>query len=127
MTSSASADQPAYVHYRASSLGTCLTASLAELIDIGELTTLDGKQALHHFDQAVAAAFADPQLMQTAVHLSGNLSSYRHCDNVWSMLASQLKCTQPNGQLESHQVKIVACEARKFKRKRINQIVFKEA
>ena len=109
--------QPAYVIYRASSLGTSLSQALTEMIALGELTTTHGRNCLEHFDRAIEENFYQNANLTENITLTGELAAYRHCDAVWSLLLSSAKFAKENGIVQGKNIKIVACEAKKTKKR----------
>jgi len=114
---SSTQQQPAYVLYRASSLGTSLSQALAEMIASGDLTTSQGRSCLEHFDRAIDQSFNQNSDLTENITFTGDLSCYRHCDAVWSLLLTNAKFAAENGIVEGKNIKIVACGAKKTRKR----------
>lgn len=102
--------------YRASGLGRAFVASLGAMFDAAEMTNDQVIEALLHFDRAFSEAMENKA--QNKVTIEGHLSTYRYCDGVWTMQLTDAQVQGQEGALHSRAIKIVACEAKKGRKKK---------
>lgn len=120
-----------YEFYRRTTLGECLTDSLDELIQKGQITPQLAMRVLFQFDKCMAEALANK--VETKLQIKGHLHTYNFCDDVWTFVLDKptVKFTGGHSLLPSNvadgdrviidnntiecnrRIKIVACNAKK--------------
>ncbi|CAF3336638.1 unnamed protein product [Rotaria socialis] len=110
-----------YQLYRNTTLGATLQETLEEMISQGALTDHAAGKVLSEFDRSINLAL--DKRINKKVQFTGKLSTYRFCDNVWTLVLKdfQVKDNNPgqhNTAVPSTQVpradkvKIVACDGK---------------
>ncbi|CAF5102199.1 unnamed protein product [Rotaria sp. Silwood1] len=110
-----------YQLYRKTTLGDTLQDTLKEMISQGALTDQAARKVLSEFDRSINLAL-DKRINKN-VQFSGKLSTYRFCDNVWTLILtnfnvkdsnrSQHNAAAPTPQIPVvDKVKIVACDGK---------------
>ncbi|PUZ74894.1 hypothetical protein GQ55_1G102900 [Panicum hallii var. hallii] len=79
--------------YRRSTIGTCLTETLDELVSSGAVSPELAIQVLVQFDK-------------------GHLHTYRFCDNVWTFILTDATFKSEEISETLSKVKIVACDSK---------------
>eukprot|EP00252_Welwitschia_mirabilis_P004365 TRINITY_DN146_c0_g2_i1.p2 TRINITY_DN146_c0_g2~~TRINITY_DN146_c0_g2_i1.p2 ORF type:complete len:106 (-),score=11.67 TRINITY_DN146_c0_g2_i1:347-664(-) len=96
--------------YRRSTIGTCLTETLDELVANGTLSPEHAIQVLVQFDRSMAEALQTQ--VKSKVTIKGHLHTYRFCDNVWTFLLQNAAFKTEDSQERVSKVKIVACDSK---------------
>ncbi|CAF0898100.1 unnamed protein product [Adineta steineri] len=111
-----------YQLYRNTTLGVTLQDTLDEMISQGQLTELAASKVLSEFDRSINVAL--DKRINKKVQFSGKLSTYRFCDNVWTLVLKDFSVKEsnnPGGHATStatsqipkaDKVKIVACDGK---------------
>ncbi|CAF0734130.1 unnamed protein product [Rotaria sordida] len=110
-----------YQLYRNTTLGVTLQDTLEEMISQGALTDQAAGKVLSEFDRSINLAL--DKRINKKIQFSGKLSTYRFCDNVWTLVLkdfsvkdpnqSQHNTTAPTSQIPpADKVKIVACDGK---------------
>ncbi|CAF2591698.1 unnamed protein product [Rotaria sp. Silwood2] len=106
-----------YQLYRNTTLGVTLQDTLEEMISQGALTDQAAGKVLSEFDRSINLA------LDKRINKKGKLSTYRFCDNVWTLVLkdfnvkdsnqSQHNTAAPSSQIPPvDKVKIVACDGK---------------
>ncbi|CAF3535556.1 unnamed protein product [Rotaria sp. Silwood1] len=106
-----------YQLYRNTTLGVTLQDTLEEMISQGALTDQAAGKVLSEFDRSINLA------LDKRINKKGKLSTYRFCDNVWTLVLtnfnvkdsnqSQHNAAAPTPQIPIvDKVKIVACDGK---------------
>lgn len=96
--------------YRKSTIGTCLTETLDELVSNGTLSPEHAIQVLVQFDKSMAEALETQ--VKSKVTIKGHLHTYRFCDNVWTFLLQDAQFKGEDIHEQAGRVKIVACDSK---------------
>ncbi|TKW37003.1 hypothetical protein SEVIR_1G018900v4 [Setaria viridis] len=96
--------------YRRSTIGTCLTDTLDELVSSGAVSPELAIQVLVQFDKSMTDAL-DSQV-KSKVNIKGHLHTYRFCDNVWTFLLTDATFKSEEISETLSKVKIVACDSK---------------
>jgi len=96
--------------YRRSTLGTCLEATLDELVNQAAMTPLLAVKTLMHFDKAFEDALRDR--VTTKATIKGHLHTYRYCDQVWTFVVENAVVKTDNQEEHVDKLKIVAIDAK---------------
>ncbi|UJR37366.1 hypothetical protein I4U23_030074 [Adineta vaga] len=109
-----------YQLYRNTTLGVTLQDTLEEMISQGQLTEQAAGKVLSEFDRSINLAL--DKRINKKVNFSGKLSTYRFCDNVWTLVLKDFVVkegnqgqhnTTPTSQIPRvDKVKIVACDGK---------------
>ncbi|CAF4020461.1 unnamed protein product [Rotaria sp. Silwood2] len=110
-----------YQLYRNTTLGVTLQDTLEEMISQGALTDQAAGKVLSEFDRSINLAL--DKRINKKVQFTGKLSTYRFCDNVWTLVLkdfnvkdsnqSQHNTAAPSSQIPPvDKVKIVACDGK---------------
>ncbi|CAF0929099.1 unnamed protein product [Adineta ricciae] len=109
-----------YQLYRNTTLGVTLQETLEDMITQGQLTEQAAGKVLSEFDRSINAVL-DKRITKK-VQFTGKLSTYRFCDNVWTLVLNEFSVREGN-QAQQHntassniprvdKVKIVACDGK---------------
>ena len=67
---------------------------------------------MEEFDRQINTKIQE--LAKNRLSISGDLVTYRHCDNVWQMVLENVRMSSGNGDhLEAEKIKLIACESKK--------------
>ncbi|KAK6136931.1 hypothetical protein DH2020_029337 [Rehmannia glutinosa] len=96
--------------YRKSTIGSCLTETLDDMVTSGIITPQYAFQVLIQFDKYYITVphfsfLTSPSLLQ------GHLHTYRFCDNVWTFILHNAQFKTEEGQEIFKSCKIVACDS----------------
>ncbi|KAJ1287261.1 hypothetical protein BS78_03G417500 [Paspalum vaginatum] len=96
--------------YRRSTIGTCLTDTLDDLVSSGVVSPELAIQVLVQFDKSMTEAL-DSQV-KSKVNIKGHLHTYRFCDNVWTFILTDATFKSEEISETLSKVKIVACDSK---------------
>ncbi|XP_062232227.1 transcription initiation factor IIA subunit 2-like [Phragmites australis] len=96
--------------YRRSTIGTCLTETLDELVSSGAVSPELAIQVLVQFDKSMTEALEAQ--VKSKVTIKGHLHTYRFCDNVWTFLLTDAAFKSEEMSETLSKVKIVACDSK---------------
>ncbi|XP_020405929.1 transcription initiation factor IIA subunit 2 isoform X1 [Zea mays] len=96
--------------YRRSTIGTCLTETLDELVSSGAVSPELAIQVLVQFDKSMTEALE--MQVKSKVSVKGHLHTYRFCDNVWTFILTDATFKSEEIQETLGRVKIVACDSK---------------
>jgi len=106
-----------YSLYRKSTIGVCLTETLAELMGEEIFNEDTALNILFLFDKSINAKL--PDLVKTKTSFTGRLHTYRNCDSVWTLIMENVTFRFDQNQnnykpplLTTDKIKIIACEAK---------------
>ncbi|KAI8870719.1 transcription initiation factor IIA, gamma subunit [Ramicandelaber brevisporus] len=99
-----------YEIYRRTTLGNALTDALDELVTHSYLTPQLAIRVLVHFDRAFADALS--HRVKTRTTLKGKLRTYRHCDDVWTLIVKNITFKIEGENVKADHMKIVSCSVR---------------
>ncbi|CAF1254802.1 unnamed protein product [Didymodactylos carnosus] len=104
-----------YQIYRNTTLGVTLQDTLDEMISQGSLTEQAAGKVLSEFDRAINVALE--KRTNKKCNFQGKLSTYRFCDNVWTLVLKEFTVKDPSNSSNSpplhvDKVKIVACDGK---------------
>lgn len=126
-----------YEVYRNTTLGNTLQESLDEMIQVfwkniklvkfdnfffktNQITERLANRVLKEFDKSINNALASR--VKTRYTFKGTLSTYRFCDNVWTLLFRQIEFKESQqDKIIAKNVKFVACDGKS----KINKILIK--
>ena len=109
-------------HFRETTLGSTLTASLDELkveLDAGSSSSSQMSVSDENFrtlKEKVMRAFDEEMshklstMAKNKILVTGDLVTYRHCDNVWQMVLDNVEMKGSEDRMEVDRLKIIACE-----------------
>ncbi|CAN6250980.1 unnamed protein product [Urochloa humidicola] len=96
--------------YRRSTIGTCLTETLDELVSSGAVSPELAIQVLVQFDKSMTDALESQ--VKSKVNIKGHLHTYRFCDNVWTFILTDATFKSEEISETLSKVKIVACDSK---------------
>ncbi|TVU37022.1 hypothetical protein EJB05_18988, partial [Eragrostis curvula] len=96
--------------YRRSTIGTCLTETLDDLVSSGAVSPELAIQVLVQFDKSMTEALEAQ--VKSKVTLKGHLHTYRFCDNVWTFILTDATFKSDEISETLSKVKIVACDSK---------------
>ncbi|KAI3899053.1 hypothetical protein MKW92_001953 [Papaver armeniacum] len=96
--------------YRSSTIGTCLTETLGEMICDETLSPELAIQVLTQFDESMTEALRTQ--VKSKVTIKGHVQTYRSRDNVWTFILKDALFKNEEGQKNVGKVKIVACDSK---------------
>ncbi|WVZ67244.1 hypothetical protein U9M48_016350 [Paspalum notatum var. saurae] len=96
--------------YRRSTIGTCLTDTLDDLVSARVVSPELAIQVLVQFDKSMTEAL-DSQV-KSKVNIKGHLHTYRFCDNVWTFILTDATFKSEEISETLSKVKIVACDSK---------------
>nr|CAB3449465.1 unnamed protein product [Digitaria exilis] len=96
--------------YRRSTIGTCLTDTLDELVSSGAVSPELAIQVLVQFDKSMTDALENQ--VKSKVNIKGHLHTYRFCDNVWTFILTDATFKSEEITETLSKVKIVACDSK---------------
>uniref|UniRef100_A0A7N0UXY3 Transcription initiation factor IIA subunit 2 n=1 Tax=Kalanchoe fedtschenkoi TaxID=63787 RepID=A0A7N0UXY3_KALFE len=96
--------------YRRSTIGTCLTETLDEMVSSGVLSPELAIQVLIQFDKSITEALETQ--VRGKISVKGHLHTYRFCDNVWTFILQDAMFKSEDKQEKVERVKIVACDSK---------------
>ncbi|CAN6243735.1 unnamed protein product [Urochloa humidicola] len=96
--------------YRRSTIGTCLTETLDDLVSSGAVTPELAIQVLVQFDKSMTDALESQ--VKSKVNIKGHLHTYRFCDNVWTFILTDATFKSEEISETLSKVKIVACDSK---------------
>jgi transcription initiation factor TFIIA small subunit len=110
-----------YQHYRKTTLGVTLQETLDEMIAQGALTKPAASKVLNEFDRSINLAL--DKRINKKVQFVGKLSTYRFCDNVWTLVLKDFVVKDSNQNQHNttalatqipraDKVRIVACDGK---------------
>ncbi|XP_037951577.1 transcription initiation factor IIA subunit 2 [Teleopsis dalmanni] len=100
-----------YQLYRNTTLGNTLQETLDELIQYGQITPNLAFKVLLQFDKSINTALN--QRVKARVTFKANkLNTYRFCDNVWTLMLSDVEFREVHEFAKVDKVKIVACDGK---------------
>eukprot|EP00026_Physarum_polycephalum_P021235 Phypoly_transcript_24358.p1 GENE.Phypoly_transcript_24358~~Phypoly_transcript_24358.p1 ORF type:complete len:116 (+),score=16.11 Phypoly_transcript_24358:12-359(+) len=102
--------QTYYELYRKSTIGSCLTDAIDEMISSNAINPQLGLKILLQFDKSVNETLTNK--IKSKITFKGHLHTYRFCDNVWTFLLENANFRLENDQIQADKVKIVACDGR---------------
>ncbi|KAI0986396.1 hypothetical protein GJ496_011736 [Pomphorhynchus laevis] len=100
--------KPVYQMYRNTTLGIALQETIDEMRSNGILSDALAKKILNQFDKSVNEALN--KKVRNRCNFRGELSCYRFCDNVWTLIFKNFELRDPNIIIKADKVKIVACD-----------------
>ncbi|KAK6159217.1 hypothetical protein DH2020_006531 [Rehmannia glutinosa] len=95
--------------YRKSTIGSCLTETLDDMVTSGIITPQYAFQVLIQFDKSMTEALESE--VKSKVSIKGHLHTYRFCDNVWTFILHNAQFKSEEGQEIFKSCKIVACDS----------------
>ncbi|GJM91771.1 hypothetical protein PR202_ga08181 [Eleusine coracana subsp. coracana] len=96
--------------YRRSTIGTCLTETLDDLVSSGAVSPELAIQVLVQFDKSMTDALETQ--VKSKVAVKGHLHTYRFCDNVWTFILTDATFKSEEISEALSKVKIVACDSK---------------
>ncbi|XP_030381927.1 transcription initiation factor IIA subunit 2-like [Scaptodrosophila lebanonensis] len=101
----------AYQMYRASTLGKTLQDTIEEFMQWGQIPQSLAYKMLLQYDLSVNKVL--PQRAHARVTFKARkLENYRCCDNVWTLILSDVTFCEQNEFLKIDRLKIVSCDGR---------------
>ncbi|CAG0915063.1 unnamed protein product [Notodromas monacha] len=101
----------AYQLYRNTTLGNTLQETLDELIVYGQISPTLAMRVLTQYDKCINNALAN-RVRARVQFKAGKLTTYRFCDNVWTLMLSDVEFKEVHELVRVEKVKIVACDAK---------------
>jgi len=96
--------------YRNTTVGHCLQESLDELMQYDQMTPALAMKVLLQFDKAIGAALAS-RVKSRLTFKAKKLNTYRFCDNVWTLLLTDVEFKEVQDIAKADKMKIVAMAA----------------
>ena len=100
-----------YELYRTTTLGHTLQEALDEFVASGQISQSLACKVLTQFDRSVSNVFAT-RVKSRLSFKAGRLSTYRFCDNVWTLVLKNVEFREIQEVVRADTVKIVACESK---------------
>ncbi|CAF0805297.1 unnamed protein product [Brachionus calyciflorus] len=101
-----------YEVYRNTTLGNTLQECLDDMIQTNQITERLANRVLKEFDKSINTTLATR--VKTRYNFKGTLSTYRFCDNVWTLLFKQIEFKETQQEkIVAYNVKFVACDGKK--------------